>query len=118
MPQYNIEPLRIDINGVVELLKTLKPYKASGPDEIPAYLLKETSKEIAPALTFIFQASLQQSSIPSDWKKANVVPLFKKGDRAAPSNYRPVSLTCICSKILEHYIFTHFHSSDSIQHLM
>ena len=118
MPQYNIEPLRIDINGVVELLKTLKLYKASGPDEIPAYLLKETSKEIAPALTFIFQASLQQSSIPSDWKKANVVPLFKKGDRAAPSNYRSVSLTCICSKILEHYIFTHFHSSDSIQYLM
>ena len=103
----DIESLRININGVVELLKNLKLYKASGPDEIPAYLLKETSKEIAPALTFIFQASLQQSSIPSDWKKANVVPLFKKGDRAAPSNYRPVSLTCICSKILEHIIYSH-----------
>ena len=98
----DIEPLRIDINGVVELLKNLKPYKASGPDEIPVYLLKETSKEIAPALTFIFQASLQQSSIPSDWKKTNVVPLFKKGDRATP-----VLLICICSKILEHIIYSH-----------
>ena len=102
----DIEPLRIDINGVVELLKNLKPHKAFGPDEIPAYLLKETSKEITPVLTFTFQASLQQSSIPSDWKKATVVPLFKKGDRALFKNLRT------------YYIFTHFHSSDLIQHLM
>ena len=72
-----------------------------------AYLLKETSNEMAPILTFIFQASLLQSSVPSDWKKANIVPLFKKGDRTVPNNYRPVSLTCICSKILEHIVYSH-----------
>ena len=103
----DIEPIYIDTNGVTELLQKLKPHKATGPDEIPAYLLKETSNEMAPILTFIFQASLLQSSVPSDWKKANIVPLFKKGDRTVPNNYRPVSLTCICSKILEHIVYSH-----------
>ena len=97
----DIDPLHIDINGVVELLKKLKPYKDSGPDEIPAYLLKETSKKIAPALTLILQASLQQSSIPSDWKKANVMPLFKKVIMLLLVIIdQSDSLTCICSKIL------------------
>ena len=42
-----------------------------------------------------------------DWKSANVVPVFKKVERSIPSNYRPVSLTCICSKLLEHIIYSH-----------
>ena len=42
-----------------------------------------------------------------DWKSANIVPIFKKGERHNPSNYRPVSLTCICSKLLEHIIYSH-----------
>ena len=50
----DIESIHVDSSGVVELLKNLKPHKASRPNEIPAYLLKETSEEIAPALTFIF----------------------------------------------------------------
>ena len=69
----DIESIHVDSSGVVELLKNLKPHKASRPNEIPAYLLKETSEEIAPALTFIFRASLRQSSLPSDWKRANIV---------------------------------------------
>ena len=52
----------------------------------------------------LFQASLDQGKVPNEWRKANIVPLFKKGDRAKPSNYRPVSLTSICSKVLEHII--------------
>ena len=68
----------IDISCVTELLQKLKPYKATVLDETPAYLLEETSNEMAPIPTFIFQASLLQSSTPSDWKKANIVPLFKK----------------------------------------
>jgi hypothetical protein len=59
-------------------------------------LLKETAKEITPALTFIFQASINQSKIPSDWKTAIVAPVSKKGDRGQPSNYRPVSLIVGC----------------------
>ena len=75
-PKPDINPILVEFNGVLELLKTLDVHKASGPDGIPAHLLKEASGEIAPSLTFIFQASMQQCVPPIDWKEANVVPLF------------------------------------------
>ena len=103
----DINPILVETNGVLELLQSLNIHKACGPDEIPAHLLKEACKEFAPSLSFIFQASLQQCTVPLDWKRANIVPLFKKGDRSTPSNYRPVSLTCICSKLLEHIVYSH-----------
>ena len=53
----------------------------------------------------IFQQSLDSGVIPEDWKQANVVAIFKKGDKHLPSNYRPVSLTCVTCKILEHVVF-------------
>lgn len=64
------------------------------------------ANEITPSLTLIYEASITQCKIPSDWKNAFVTSLFKKGDRSKPSNYRPVSLTPICCKILEHIIFS------------
>ena len=62
------------------------------------------------SLTLIFQASLHQCSIPSNWKEAFITPLFKKGDHNLPTNYcsvSPVSLTSICCKLLEHIIYSH-----------
>ena len=104
----NISPLLINNEGVTALLLNLKDHKASGPDEISTTLLKRLAKEISPVFTMIFQASLHQSSvIPIDWKLASVGPIFKKGKRHNPGNYRPVSLTCICRKLLEHIIYSH-----------
>ena len=103
----DISPLLINNEGVTALLLNLKDHKASGPDEIPPTLLKRLAMEISPVLTMIFQASLHQSVIPIDWKLARVVPIFKKGERHNPGDYRPVSLTCICSKLLEHIIYSH-----------
>ena len=93
--------------GVAGLLSNLEDHKASGQDEIPTTLLKRLATVISPILTMIFQASLHQCLIPMDWKSANIVLIFKKGERHNPSNYRPVSLTCICSKLLEHIIYSH-----------
>ena len=59
------------------------------------------ANEIAPVLTIIFQASLEQGSLSTIWKTAAVVPTFKKRKKSDTCNYRPISLTCICSKILE-----------------
>ncbi|CAB3981597.1 Hypothetical predicted protein [Paramuricea clavata] len=60
------------------LFSSLSPSKATGPDGIPAYLLKRYSKVIAPSLTVLFELSLQQGVFPSEWKSANVVPIPKK----------------------------------------
>ena len=81
--------------GVEKLLKTQSPNKASGPDGIPAKFLVETTAELAPALTLLYQASFQQSKIPDDWRHARVAPIYKTGknDRSKPVNYRPISLT-------------------------
>jgi hypothetical protein len=107
-PSYpQINELTIINKGVVKLLPKLKVNKASDPDDLPAYILKELAEEIAPILTAIFTQSLQQGSLPHDWLKANVAPIFKKGNKNLAANYRPVSLTCICCKVMEHIICKH-----------
>jgi len=51
--------------------------------------------ELTPGITLLSQASINQHTIPQEWKKANVVPAFKKGYRSKPENYRPISLTSV-----------------------
>ena len=57
----------------------------------------------------LFQATINQGTIPPEWKEANVVPIFKKGDKSHASNYRPVSLTVVTCKMLEHIICSSIH---------
>ena len=108
-PSTNIPPMPdiiITTEGVASLLHGLNPNKATGPDDIPARILQLTANEIAPALQIIFQKPLDTGKLPLSWSQANIAPIFKKGDRSLASNYRPISLTSICCKILEHIIFT------------
>ena len=63
-------------------------------------------------LTLIFQASLSQACVPDDWKQALVAPIFKKGDKSTPANYRHISLTSVCCKIMEHIMH-----SQIMQHM-
>ena len=103
-PYQPMSHIHITLNGVIKCVKRLNPKKACGPDKMPILVLQETANEIAPVLQSLFQQSLNESKIPSDWKKANIVPIFKKGDRTKPSNYRLVSLTAVVSKMLEHIV--------------
>jgi len=112
-PHNSMQDFTIDKHGVKKLLDKLNVNKATGPDNISARVLKECSEEISAILEVIFNKSLEQSSVPDDWKQANVVPIFKKGEKYNPANYRPVSLTCICSKLLEHILV-----SNIMRHLM
>ena len=79
----------------------LKEHSAGGPDNISAKILKTAVHEIAQPLQLIFNESLRTGQVPLDWKKAEVVPIFKKGTRGDPGNYRPVSLTSIAGKVME-----------------
>ena len=104
-PQIPSMPdITIHVKGVSKLLKKLNPNKATGPDGISTRILQLTAEELAPALCIIFQKSLDTGEIPKSWLQANISPIFKKGDRTLASNYRPVSLTSVCSKIIEHIV--------------
>ena len=102
--------IQVNVAGVEKLLGELKIHKATGPDGVPSRILQECAHEIAPALSIIFQLSLSTGFLPDPWRQANISPIFKKGDRTKPSNYRPVSLTCICCKILEHILHSNIMS--------
>ncbi|BHF64219.1 hypothetical protein SprV_0200721900 [Sparganum proliferum] len=75
-----------------------------GPDAIPPKLLKELAPEMSKPLALILHTSFVTGCLPSDWKSATITPLFKGGSRASANNYRPVSLTSICCKIMEKII--------------
>ena len=91
-------------NGIEKLLHGLKTHKAAGPDGITPQILKHLAKTLAPILCNIFRLSYDRGEIPDDWCEANVVPIYKKGDKSTPANYRPISLTCICCKLMEHVL--------------
>jgi len=103
----HIKGITINKAGIVKLLKEINPAKACGPDAIPNMLLKNCADAIAPSLADIFQLSLDSGSLPDDWRKANISSIYKKGDRHQAANYRPVSLTSVCCKLLEHVICKH-----------
>lgn len=110
-PQYPpIDPLIVTEAGVMKLLKNLNPGKAAGPDEIPVRLLRELAPEITPVVTSVIRQSLSSGTLPKTWKDAWITPVFKKGARNNPANYRPVSLTCVICKLTEHVLCTHIRS--------
>ena len=113
-----VRPTVVNRKGVLKLLNDISPYKATGPDAIPGRLLKSLSDEVADILIMIFQASLDQGKKPQDWKKVFISPIFKKGDRHKPANYRPVSLRSICCKILEYIVHSHVITHLDDDHLL
>ena len=107
-----------DPNGVLKLLSNLKIHKATGLDGLCARVLKECSSEIVPIIALIYNKSLAQGTVPDDWRQANVAPIFKKGEKYDAANYRPVSLTCICCKTLEHIIVTNINKHLAFESIL
>ena len=110
--------ITVDPKGVLKLLNNLNIHKASGPDGLSARVLKECSSEISPMLALIYNESLAQGTVPDDWRQANVAPVFKKGEKYNAANYRPVSLTCICCKTLEHIIVSNINKHLAFESIL
>ncbi|MEW8548488.1 MAG: reverse transcriptase family protein [Candidatus Thiodiazotropha sp.] len=103
--ESSIENISITQSEVTDILSNLKVNKASGPDGISHRMLKYTSHTVAKPLCYLFNMSLQQRSFPSLWKSADVMPIFKKGDKSIVSNYRPISLISCVGKSFERIVF-------------
>ena len=99
-----ISCIRFKPDNVCNLLRKIDPSKSPGPDGIPGLLLKEGAPQIAEPLSKLFNPSLATGQLPSDWTRANITPIHKKGSKHLPNNYRPISLTCTVVKIMEHLI--------------
>jgi hypothetical protein len=111
-------PINITEEGVRRRLSKLKPHKAAGPDNLKPLVLKELADIIAPVVTRLFRASLKQGKTPDAWREAHVTPVFKKGEKYKAVNYRPVSLTCILCKQMEHILSSHIMKHLNTNHLL
>ena len=100
---FSIKP--VSTQDVLKQLSTLQPNKATGHDNIPTRFLRDAAVSIAPLLAHITNLSISQSHVPQDLKIARVIPLYKKGSKLDTGNYRPVSILCSTSKIIERLIY-------------
>ena len=96
-----IRDVDFSVDVVSKKLKGLNSNKAPGPDSIHPIVLRECSDALSVPLSIIFSKCFDVGVVPSDWRIANVTPIFKKGNHSSPCNYRPVSLTSVVCKVME-----------------
>ena len=106
-PEYALDPMsEIEVSeGIVRsVLRGVNSHKACGPDNISARVIFECSEELTVPITKLCRLSVSQGTFPGVWKRANIVPIFKKGSKTLPTNYRSVSLLPLLSKVLERVV--------------
>ena len=104
-PSEQLCEINVDSSDVYEHLSNLDPTKASGCDNVHPKILKSCATALTEPVTQLFNLCLTYTSLPDEWKIHKITPVPKKGDLSDVSNYRPISLLCILSKVLESIIY-------------
>ena len=120
VPQFPFpDLLQTDLHAdIITVLGELKPSSGTGPDGIPAILLKHCCHELATPLSIIWKTSLEDRTVPDFYKRATILPLHKKGLTSDPGNYRPISLTSHVVKCFERILRKHFVEYVENNHLL
>ena len=106
-PHQSLCDIDISTEDISRAIHRVPDKVSRTPDGIPAYFLKRVSGPLLDVICFLFKFSLSKGVIPLQWKSAIITPVFKKGSRDLPSNYRPVSLTCVLCSVFEHIVADH-----------
>ena len=117
-PYPQVDKAIILTPGLEKQLQKLKPNKSAGPDQISPWLLMTFAPQCAQILPVIFTQSYESGILAEEWKKALVSPVYKKDDKSLPNNYRPISLTCMSCKIMEHVLCSHLSNHLEINNIL
>ena len=112
LPECALTNINVTENDVIDLLKDIDVTKATGPDGISPRLLKEAGSAISEPLSKLFNLSLKTKTVPDIWKRANVIPIYKKGKKTKIHNYRPISLLSCVGKLCERVVFKYTFIND------
>lgn len=98
------QPMRIDVGEVIKVLRRIKPNKAAGPDGLKGIVLKECAGQLGHVCTRLFQVFLDDGFVPVAWKNTTVIPVPKTSYARAPKDLRPIALTYVLCKCMEHIL--------------
>ena len=101
MGENPLSTVHFNRDDIKKKLLKLKKTAAPGPDNLWPKVLQSMAEEISTPLSMIYTKCLDEGTVPLDWKRGHIAPIFKKGSKASPCNYRPVSLTSVLCKVME-----------------
>ena len=105
-----LSDISITQDEIREILHSINRNKAQGPDLISPNILKNCATSLDYPLWKLMKKSIDTGKLPQAWKLSHIKPIYKKGDKALPENYRPIALTSAICKILERVLFKHIYN--------
>ena len=103
-PDTELSDVHLSPDLVWRAINNLKAKHSSGPDGYSSDFIKHLANSISLPLTLLFATSFTTVTMPAIWRTATVTPVFKKDISSDVNNYRPISLTCCCCKVMESII--------------